>query len=86
MESTLDKKTEAQRKSGSLNLFAPSFDGMPDPQPYVRFKVCRGFIDDLNRMLPIRVRIEMETRIASGSSGGEIRSPQGLYRWEFRPA
>lgn len=85
MQSTLTQKTDAGRKSGSLNLFVPSLDGTPAQQPYARFKVCRGFIDDLNRLLPIRVRIELEGRIASGSEAGEIHSPQGLYRWEFQP-
>jgi hypothetical protein len=86
METTLERKTEVHRKTGALNLFAPSLDGSPAQQPYARFKVCRGFIDDLNRLLPIRVRIELETRIAGGTGSGEIQSPQGLYRWEFQPA
>ena len=72
-----------QKKSGQLSLFAPAPAGHPS-QPYARFKVCRGFIDDLNRLLPIRVRIELEGRVAAGEAAGEIHAPQGVFRWEFR--
>lgn len=69
------------KKSGLLNFSVPSPEG--EPQPYARFRVCRGFIDDLNRMLPIRVRIQLEADICAGLCAGEIRGPQGFYRWDF---
>jgi hypothetical protein len=81
---SLPKKNALFRKSGSVSLFVS--DG-PDGflnQPYTRFKICRGFIDDLNRLLPIRVRILLEIEIGRGRTGGEVDGTQLRFRWEFQ--
>ena len=51
--------------------------------PYVRFRLCRGFIDDLNRVLPIRVRIQMEGEIVKGRRRGQVEAGAMRFRWEF---
>jgi hypothetical protein len=51
--------------------------------PYARFRFCRGFIDDLNLILPIRVRIRLETEIAKGRIRGQVEGPALRFRWEF---
>jgi hypothetical protein len=81
---TLPKKNALYRKSGSVSLFIS--DGSPQgfaAQPYSRFRICRGFIDDLNRLLPIRMRIHLEVEIGRGRSDGLVESPQLRFRWEF---
>ena len=51
--------------------------------PYARFRMCRGFIDDLNHILPIRLRIQLEGEIANGRTGGQVKGPSLRFRWEF---
>lgn len=78
----LDRKA-AGRKTGILSLsFAPeTATGRGDP--YGRFRVTRGFIDDLNRVLPIRLRIQLEGDIAKGGMTGGFQAGSVHYRWEF---
>ncbi|GEM_PF-6151626 len=79
-------KTALFRKTGTVSLY---ISGGPDGSlnlPYTRFKICRGFIDDLNRLLPIRLRIHLEIAIGRGKIGGEAESPQQTFRWEFLEA
>ncbi len=54
--------------------------------PYVRFRLCRGFIDDLNRVLPIRVRIQLEGELAKGSTRGQVEGGSLRFQWEFTEA
>ena len=51
--------------------------------PYARFRLCRGFIDDLNRILPIRLRIQLEGELAEGRARGQVDGPSLRFRWEF---
>jgi hypothetical protein len=57
----------------------------PQP-PYIRFRLCRGFIDDLNRVLPIRVRIQLEGELAKGRKRGTFEGPVLRFRWDFLEA
>lgn len=77
----LERKA-ANRKTGNLTLFGPSSD---PSQPHGRFKVTRGFIDDLNRVLPIRLRIQLEGEIGKGGLTGRFQTGQVGYSWEFQP-
>lgn len=79
----LDRKT-ASRKSGTLSLFHASENAAVTPDPYGRFRVCRGFIDDLNRVLPIRLRIQLEGDISKGALTGGFQAGTVRYRWEFQ--
>jgi hypothetical protein len=78
------KKPEALLKNGILSLF-----GLDNPKSaagaYARFKVCRGYIDDLNRILSIRLRIQLETEIGAGKLTGEADGPRMRFSWEFLP-
>jgi hypothetical protein len=58
----------------------PAARGVP---PYARFRLCRGFIDDLNRILPIRMRIQLESDLANGRTRGQVEGPLLRFRWEF---
>lgn len=51
--------------------------------PYARFRFCRGFIDDLNRILPIRIRIRLEAEVFKGRTRGQVEGPALRFRWEF---
>ena len=82
--STLDNKPEIRKKSGSINLFSPGQN--PHGGPYAYFKVCRGYIDDINGFLSIRLRIRLETQIAEGVERGELEVANAPFHWEFRPA
>ena len=85
-----DTRAPPTRRSGTLKLFltAPGEPVSPTPAPvpaYALFRLCRGFLDDLNRVLPIRMRIQLETEIAKGRDRGRIEgagSGTG-FRWEF---
>jgi hypothetical protein len=83
-DTVLAIRTLIQKKNGVLGLFVPAAGGQA-PQPYSMFRVCRGFIDDLNHLLPIRARITIEGRIAAGETSGEVQTPTNLVRWEVRP-
>jgi hypothetical protein len=72
------------RKSGSLALFAA--ESPEGAAPYARFRLCRGYIDDLNRVLPIRLRIQLESEITQGLSRGVLEAPGLRFRWVFREA
>jgi hypothetical protein len=50
---------------------------------YARFRLCRGFIDDLNRILPIRLRIQLEGELAEGRTRGKVEGASLRFRWEF---
>lgn len=77
------ERNAAVRKSGNLSLFlAPDAAG-PAGEAYGRFRVCRGFIDDLNRVLPIRLRIQLEGEISKGGLTGSFRAGDVRYQWEF---
>ncbi|MDB5103225.1 MAG: hypothetical protein JWP91_914 [Fibrobacteres bacterium] len=82
-----ERPAPSQRKSGTLRLFPPGEpvqEALPaDPAAYALFRMCRGFIDDLNRMLPIRTRIHLEGEIAHGRSQGKVDGPKASFRWEF---
>ena len=80
----LDRKAAA-RKSGILCLSIPPKAPSGPSQPYGRFKVTRGFIDDLNRILPIRLRIQLEGEIARGGLTGGFQAGDVRYAWEFHP-
>lgn len=80
----LDRKA-ALRKTGNLTLFLAAESMAATGDPYGRFRVCRGFIDDLNRVLPIRLRIQLEGDISKGGLTGGFQAGQVRYRWEFRP-
>ncbi len=79
----LDRKAET-RKTGTLSLFLAPDNNSVVSNPYNRFKVCRGFIDDLNRVLPIRLRIQLEGEISRGGLTGSFKAGQVHYRWEFQ--
>jgi hypothetical protein len=64
---------------------APEARSRPQP-PYARFRLCRGFIDDLNRLLPIRLRIQLEGEISNGRQRGRVEGPSLRFRWEFAEA
>lgn len=77
------------RRSGTLKLYltAPGdpAEGDPAAPPYARFRLTRGFLDDLARVLPIRMRIRLEREIANGRDRGRME-PAGSgtgFRWEF---
>ena len=83
--SPLPPRPAPSRKSGTLNLFPAPETGIaaaPADVPYARFRLCRGFIDDLNRILPIRARIRLEGELAQGLMRGELEAPI-RFRWEF---
>ncbi len=82
---TLLKKNDLFRKTGSVNIFisnGPAED--ISTNPFTRFKVTRGFIDDLNRLLPLRMRIHIEVEIGRGKQSGEAENSQTHIRWEFQ--
>ena len=82
----VDRKTEV-RKSGNLSLFlATAVSQSAPPEPHSRFRVCRGFIDDLNRVLPIRLRIQLEGEITRGALTGAFQAGQARSRWDFQPS
>jgi hypothetical protein len=84
MQNAILERKAGVRKSGILNLFlAPEGTGQAG-DPYGRFRVCRGFIDDLNRVLPIRLRIQLEGDISKGGLTGSFRAGEIGYRWEFQ--
>lgn len=77
-----------RRRSGTLTLFLIAPGDPPDAPAapaYARFRLCRGFLDDLNRDLPIRMRIQLETEIAKGRDRGRMESAGtgAGFRWEF---
>lgn len=74
---------ETDRKSGTLNLFLLKDPEAVSEPPYARFRLCRGFIDDLNRILPIRLRIQLEGELAEGKSKGRMETPSLRFHWEF---
>ena len=80
---TLNRQTLVQKQSGTLSLFSRASDGGEELN-FARFGVCRGFVDDLNHLISIRLRIDLETEIANGRRQGDIRSGQLLFRWEFQ--
>jgi hypothetical protein len=74
------------RRTGTLSLFLVDPSGPPDRrEAYARLRLCRGFLDDLNRLLPIRMRIRIETEIAQGRTGGRMEAPGPgpAFAWEF---
>lgn len=80
-------KSQPRKSSGTLCLYRPEEAGNPRPlTPYVRFRLCRGFIDDLNRVLPIRVRIQLEGELSKGRMRGEVEGGSLRFRWEFTEA
>ena len=84
MPNAILERNPALRKSGTLSLFlAPEAAGHAGDS-YGRFRVCRGFIDDLNRVLPIRLRIQREGDISKGGLTGSFRAGEVRYRWEFQ--
>ena len=80
----------AERRSGTLHLFqsdvATEAEGTAPSglhgAPFARLRLCRGFLDDLNRILPIRARIRLEGELAQGLVRGEMDAPI-RFRWEF---
>lgn len=85
MENVSVVRKAAQRKTGTLSLLVPPTHSTGPAQPYGRFKVTRGFIDDLNRVLPIRLRIQLEGEIDRGGLTGSFQAGAVKYRWEFQP-
>jgi hypothetical protein len=85
MENVILDRKAAARNSGILSLSIPPKTPSGPSQPYGRFKVTRGFIDDLNRVLPIRLRIQLEGEIARGGLTGGFQAGQVRYGWEFQP-
>lgn len=84
MENALLDRKASQKQTGTLSLFhAPEVQGAAG-DPYGRFRVCRGFIDDLNRVLPIRLRIQLEGDISKGALTGGFQAGTVRYRWEFQ--
>lgn len=80
----LPAKSPGRRSSGTLGLFHIEDAPQARPQvPYIRFRLCRGFIDDLNRVLPIRVRIQLEGEIVKGGRRGQVEGGAMRFRWEF---
>ncbi len=71
------KTPESAETHATVTPLAPRLE-----PPYARFRLCRGFIDDLNRILPIRLRIQLESELANGRKRGKV---EGLlrFRWEF---
>ena len=85
MENAILDRKAGLRKSGILTLFSLASDPAPGPsEPYGRFRVTRGFIDDLNRVLPIRLRIQLEGEIARGGLTGAFQAGPVKSRWEFQ--
>ena len=81
---SLPVKAQGRRFSGTLGLFRIEDAPQARPQvPYIRFRLCRGFIDDLNRVLPIRVRIQLEGEIVKGGRRGQVAGGTMRFRWEF---
>lgn len=85
------------RFTGTLSLFqmdhmdrgeeaGPSSLQARPQASYVRFRLCRGYIDDLNRVLPIRVRIQLEGEIGKGGRRGRVEGGAMRFRWEFAEA
>lgn len=77
----------AVRRSGTLKLHLVPADApqseAPTGPPYARFRMTRGFLDDLNRILPIRMRIQLESEIAKGRDRGRMDVPGTAFLWEF---
>jgi hypothetical protein len=75
------------RKTGSLSLFLLDTEASEEGNLYARLRLCRGFLDDLNRILPIRMRIRIESDIADGRSAGRMDAAGDgrALRWEFLP-
>lgn len=86
MDNIVADRKAALRKSGTLDLYLAPESGPEPSDSYNRFKVCRGFIDDLNRVLPIRLRIQLEGEISRGALTGRFQAGQVRYRWEFQSA
>ncbi len=94
MSQTPISTESASRRSGTLNLYLtepgdPHSEGektLTDTPPYARFRMTRGFLDDLNRMLPIRLRIQLETEINKGRNRGRIEGKGPAFHWEFTQA
>lgn len=84
MSNALLERQVAGRKTGILSLFFVPGTGTGSGEPYGRFRVTRGFIDDLNRVLPIRLRIQLEGDIAKGGLTGGFQAGTVAYRWEFQ--
>lgn len=77
-------KKSQPRKSGTLGLFLTDNPVAADlTTAYARFRVCRGFIDDLNSILPIRLRIRLESELLKGGMRGQVDGPVHKFRWEF---
>jgi hypothetical protein len=68
------------------SLHPPASPQFGPQAPYVRFRLCRGFIDDLNRVLPIRLRIQLEGEITKGRRRGQVEGGALRFRWEFTEA
>lgn len=79
--------TLTTRKTGSLSLFLIDASSPDANSLYARLRLCRGFLDDLNRILPIRMRIRIEAEIAEGRTTGRLEAIRAghAFRWEFLP-
>jgi hypothetical protein len=84
MENALLDRKPVSRQTGTLSLFHAPESQTTAADPYGRFRVCRGFIDDLNRVLPIRLRIQLEGDISKGALTGGFQAGTVRYRWEFQ--
>ena len=77
----------AVRRSGTLKLYLVPADALRTDSPsgpaYAHFRLTRGFLDDLNRMLPIRMRIQLESEISKGRDRGRMDAPGTAFLWEF---
>ena len=93
-QNRVSAENASAKRSGTLKLYLtapgqPQDAGTPadatsaTAAPYARFRMCRGFLDDLNRMLPIRLRIQLETEIGKGHSRGRMEGNGPGFRWEF---
>ena len=84
---------EAVRKSGTLSLFLleDELHTVSDAQVpaavvgplFARFRLSRGFLDDENHILPIRLRIQLEGELAHGRKHGQVEGPLLRFHWEF---
>lgn len=95
MEANLPATNGPTKRSGMLALLLPPDDSStplgignsPAPvQVYAHFKVSRGYIDDLNRILPIRQRINLEAEISRGTLTGPMQLRGSQFHWAFRPS
>jgi hypothetical protein len=78
-------QTTLTRRTGSVSLFLIEAAASGEGNLYARLRLCRGFLDDLNRILPIRMRIRIESEIAEGRTAGRMDSAGAghAFRWEF---